>query len=97
MSAVYDVQSPTTPKWQDEYMRGTGMEMYTECLSAAFVGLSFPAAAQYVLSAFSAYSHPMRLSRCAVAQRVGCRTNPNPNPMGVGLSTGSAPGGGTAV
>jgi len=29
-------------------MRGTGMEMYTECLSAAFVGLSFPAAAQCV-------------------------------------------------
>ena len=47
-AAVFDVQSPTTPKWQDEYMRGTGMEMYTECLSAAFVGLSFPAAAQYV-------------------------------------------------
>ena len=35
------------PEWQNDYMRGTGMEMYTEYLSQAFVGLSFPEAAEY--------------------------------------------------
>ncbi|ESO05600.1 hypothetical protein HELRODRAFT_119046, partial [Helobdella robusta] len=38
--------SLTTPQWQNDYMRGTGMEMYTESLSADFNGLSFPEAAQ---------------------------------------------------
>lgn len=36
------------PKWQNDYMRGTGMEMYTEYLSAAFIGMSFPEAAEWV-------------------------------------------------
>ena len=41
-------QSTDMPKWQNDYMRGTGMEMYTEYLSPAFVGLSFPEAAELV-------------------------------------------------
>ena len=40
------LQSPDMPQWQNDYMRGTGMEMYTEYLSAAFVGMSFPEAAE---------------------------------------------------
>lgn len=32
--------------WQNDYLRGTGMEMYTEYLSPAFVGLNFPEAAE---------------------------------------------------
>jgi len=36
------------PQWQNDYMRGTGMEMYTECLSPAFIGMTFPEAAESV-------------------------------------------------
>lgn len=39
-------QSPDMPQWQNDYMRGTGMEMYTEYLSSAFVGMTFPEAAE---------------------------------------------------
>ncbi|CAL1293388.1 unnamed protein product [Larinioides sclopetarius] len=38
--------SPDTPKWQNDYLCGTGMEMYTETLSSSFVGMSFPQAAE---------------------------------------------------
>ncbi|GFT00918.1 calcium-activated potassium channel slowpoke [Nephila pilipes] len=38
--------SPDTPKWQNDYLCGTGMEMYTETLSTSFVGMSFPQAAE---------------------------------------------------
>jgi hypothetical protein len=41
---------PDMPQWQNDYMRGTGMEMYTECLSPAFIGFTFPEAAELVLS-----------------------------------------------
>ncbi|VDO55817.1 unnamed protein product [Haemonchus placei] len=37
--------SPHTPSWLNDYLRGAGMEMYTEKLSQAFVGMSFPEAA----------------------------------------------------
>lgn len=40
------------PQWQNDYLRGTGMEMYTEYLSESFVGLTFPEAAEYVLITF---------------------------------------------
>jgi len=39
-------QSPEMPQWQNDYLRGTGMEMYTEYLSPAFSGLTFPEAAE---------------------------------------------------
>ncbi|ELU08381.1 hypothetical protein CAPTEDRAFT_138076 [Capitella teleta] len=38
--------SPDMPQWQNDYMRGTGMEMYTEYLSSAFIGMTFPEAAE---------------------------------------------------
>jgi len=38
--------SADMPKWQNDYMRGTGMEMYTEYLSPAFIGMTFPEAAE---------------------------------------------------
>ncbi|XP_035205045.1 calcium-activated potassium channel slowpoke-like [Stegodyphus dumicola] len=38
--------SPDTPAWQNDYLCGTGMEMYTETLSSSFVGMSFPQAAE---------------------------------------------------
>jgi potassium large conductance calcium-activated channel subfamily M alpha member 1 len=34
------------PQWQNYYLRGTGMEMYTEYFSSAFVGVTFPDAAE---------------------------------------------------
>ncbi|KAK6051006.1 hypothetical protein COOONC_11489 [Cooperia oncophora] len=46
-------ESPHTPSWLNDYLRGAGMEMYTEKLSQAFVGMSFPEAAEYVLTSFS--------------------------------------------
>ena len=39
-------QSPGMPQWLNDYLRGTGMEMYTEVLSNAFVGMTFPEAAE---------------------------------------------------
>ncbi|ETN82219.1 Calcium-activated BK potassium channel alpha subunit [Necator americanus] len=38
--------SPHTPSWLNDYLRGAGMEMYTEKLSNAFNGMSFPEAAE---------------------------------------------------
>ncbi|OQV23876.1 Calcium-activated potassium channel slo-1 [Hypsibius exemplaris] len=35
--------------WKSEYLRGTGMEMYSEILSQAFVGLTFAEAAEICL------------------------------------------------
>jgi potassium large conductance calcium-activated channel subfamily M alpha protein 1 len=32
--------------WQNDYLRGTGMEMYTETLSPAFKDLTFAQAAE---------------------------------------------------
>ena len=34
------------PSWQNDYLCGTGMEMYTEHLSAAFAGMTFAQAAE---------------------------------------------------
>ncbi|KAK0056561.1 calcium-activated potassium channel slowpoke-like isoform X8 [Biomphalaria pfeifferi] len=38
--------TPEMAQWQTDYMRGTGMEMYTEYLSSAFNTLTFPEAAE---------------------------------------------------
>ncbi|XP_040355695.1 calcium-activated potassium channel slowpoke isoform X8 [Ixodes scapularis] len=38
--------SPDMPSWQNDYLCGTGMEMYTESLSASFTGMTFPQAAE---------------------------------------------------
>ncbi|CAJ0590766.1 unnamed protein product [Cylicocyclus nassatus] len=42
--------SPHTPAWLNDYLRGAGMEMYTEKLSQAFVGMSFPEAADLLFT-----------------------------------------------
>lgn len=34
------------PAWQNDYLCGTGMEMYTESLAASFTGMTFPQAAE---------------------------------------------------
>ncbi|KAI6215715.1 Calcium-activated potassium channel subunit alpha-1 [Aphelenchoides besseyi] len=39
--------SPHTPEWLNEYLRGSGMEMYTSSLSHSFLGMCFPEAAEY--------------------------------------------------
>ena len=44
-----NLQSPSMPRWQNDYMRGTGMEMYTEYFSYAFHGSTFPEASELVL------------------------------------------------
>ncbi|XP_076327174.1 calcium-activated potassium channel slowpoke-like [Tachypleus tridentatus] len=38
--------SPDMASWQNDYMCGTGMEIYTENLSSSFSGMSFPQAAE---------------------------------------------------
>lgn len=38
--------SPDMPAWHNDYLCGTGMEMYTEYLSHAFVGTNFAQAAE---------------------------------------------------
>ncbi|XP_054711978.1 calcium-activated potassium channel slowpoke-like [Uloborus diversus] len=38
--------SPDMPEWQNDYLCGTGMEMYTEHLSSSFGGMTFPQAAE---------------------------------------------------
>ncbi|KAJ8319315.1 hypothetical protein KUTeg_004406 [Tegillarca granosa] len=38
--------SPEMQQWQNDYMRGTAMEMYTEYLSTSFNGMTFPEAAE---------------------------------------------------
>ena len=38
--------SPDMPAWHNDYLCGTGMEMYTEYLSPAFVGTTFAQAAE---------------------------------------------------
>ena len=38
--------SPEMPSWQNDYLCGTGMEMYTEHLSLAFTGMTFAEAAE---------------------------------------------------
>ncbi|ESN97450.1 hypothetical protein HELRODRAFT_92742, partial [Helobdella robusta] len=42
----YKTLSPDMPQWLNDYLRGTGMEMYTELLSNSFAGLTFPEAAE---------------------------------------------------
>lgn len=38
--------SPEMPNWQNDYLCGTGMEMYTENLSSSFVGMTFAQASE---------------------------------------------------
>ncbi|XP_046963594.1 calcium-activated potassium channel slowpoke isoform X21 [Vanessa cardui] len=38
--------SPDTQAWQNDYLQGTGCEMYTETLSTSFTGMSFPQASE---------------------------------------------------
>ncbi|XP_035703208.1 calcium-activated potassium channel slowpoke isoform X5 [Folsomia candida] len=38
--------SPDTQAWQNDYLQGTGCEMYTETLSPSFVGMTFPQASE---------------------------------------------------
>nr|XP_027200074.1 calcium-activated potassium channel slo-1-like [Dermatophagoides pteronyssinus] len=38
--------APDMPSWQNDYLCGTGMEMYTEYLSPAFENMTFPQAAE---------------------------------------------------
>ncbi|XP_063237374.1 calcium-activated potassium channel slowpoke isoform X5 [Bacillus rossius redtenbacheri] len=38
--------SPDTQAWQNDYLQGTGCEMYTETLSPSFTGMMFPQASE---------------------------------------------------
>ena len=40
------LQSPDMQSWQNDYLQGTGCEMYTESLSPSFAGMSFPQASE---------------------------------------------------
>ena len=39
-------QSPDMAAWQNDYLQGTGCEMYTETLSHSFAGMTFAQAAE---------------------------------------------------
>lgn len=45
-SQFFSFQSTATPLWLNDYLRGSGMEMYTETLSNSFVGMTFPEATE---------------------------------------------------
>ena len=38
--------SPDTLQWQNDYLQGTGCEMYTETLSPTFTGMTFSQASE---------------------------------------------------
>lgn len=40
------LQSPDTLQWQNDYLQGTGCEMYTETLSPTFTGMTFSQASE---------------------------------------------------
>ncbi|KAG8272008.1 Calcium-activated potassium channel subunit alpha-1 [Homalodisca vitripennis] len=40
------LQSPDTQAWQNDYLQGTGCEMYTETLAPSFTGMTFPQASE---------------------------------------------------
>lgn len=40
------LQSPEMQVWTNDYLRGTGMEMYTETLSPSFIGMPFAQATE---------------------------------------------------
>ena len=42
----YHFQSPDTLQWQNDYLQGTGCEMYTETLSPTFTGMTFSQASE---------------------------------------------------
>nr|UGC41721.1 calcium-activated potassium channel slo-1 [Ditylenchus destructor] len=42
--------SPHTPEWTNEYLRGAGMEMYTEALSHSCIGMNFPEASELLFT-----------------------------------------------
>ncbi|XP_046741021.1 calcium-activated potassium channel slowpoke isoform X36 [Diprion similis] len=42
----YHNKSPDMQAWQNDYLRGTGMEMYTETLSPTFIGMPFAKATE---------------------------------------------------
>lgn len=42
----FSLQSPDTQAWQNDYLQGTGCEMYTETLSPSFTGMTFPQASE---------------------------------------------------
>lgn len=46
ISCPLTLQSPDMPPWQNDYLCGTGCEMYTENLSAAFVNMTFAQATE---------------------------------------------------
>ena len=46
ITCVLSVQLDDGQAWQNDYLRGTGMEMYTQIFSVAFVGMTFPQAAE---------------------------------------------------
>ncbi|KRX96084.1 Calcium-activated potassium channel slo-1 [Trichinella pseudospiralis] len=63
--------SPNMPGWLNEYLRGAGMEMYTEKFSPSFYGMTFPDAAdpewlRYYLCGASMEVYPEILSHSFV-------------------------------
>lgn len=44
--SVQWLQSPDMQVWTNDYLRGTGMEMYTETLSPSFIGMPFAQATE---------------------------------------------------
>ena len=47
LRTVFVIQTDKTTQWLDHYLRGAGMEVYTEYFSREFYGKSFPEAAEF--------------------------------------------------
>uniref|UniRef100_A0AC34GXM4 BK channel n=1 Tax=Panagrolaimus sp. ES5 TaxID=591445 RepID=A0AC34GXM4_9BILA len=69
--------APHTPDWLNEYLRGAGMEMYTETLSQSCVGLTFPEASELLFTRLGLLLLAIELKD---EQKKECNVAINPGP-----------------
>ncbi|KAK0168278.1 hypothetical protein PV327_002102 [Microctonus hyperodae] len=60
--------SPDIQAWQNDYLRGTGMEMYTETLSPTFIGMPFAKATEDKVTKDSERTRNIGVEKWQIAQ-----------------------------
>ncbi|XP_039306652.1 calcium-activated potassium channel slowpoke isoform X25 [Solenopsis invicta] len=70
-------QSPDMQAWQNDYLRGTGMEMYTETLSPTFIGMPFAKATELCFTKLK-----LLLLAIEIKGEGGCDSKISINPRG---------------
>ncbi|XP_015431223.1 PREDICTED: calcium-activated potassium channel slowpoke isoform X4 [Dufourea novaeangliae] len=69
--------SPDTQAWQNDYLQGTGCEMYTETLSPSFTGMTFPQASELCFTKLK-----LLLLAIEIKGEGGCDSKISINPRG---------------